>query len=567
MQQSETKPEDCPRVLILGLDGATFDLIRPWAAQGHLPTFQRLMNEGTWGELNVELPPGTVPNWPSFATGKNPGKHGLIWWVKQDRDTGDFTVVSSADLRGQTMWDIAAQHGRQVGVVNVPVTYPPLPVNGFLITGLLTPPTSQNFTYPEELREELIANVGEYRVFPKEMYRQGNEAAYLDDLHRTLETRFQTTRYLLQNKPWDLFAVVFGETDWVMHAYWKYQDPSHPYHDPETAKLYGHAIRSIYEHIDKVLAELMALIDEHTSVIIMSDHGAGPGIAKSMINNWLLDIGLLKIKRTPQSQLKHLLFRLGFTPENAYPWASRLKLLNAKVKRRVDPRRRGKSSPVRRIFLSYNDVDWERTKAYTFGGMGQIHINLKGRNRQGCVEPGTEYEQLCDYIIKRIVEIKLPDSDQSFVKRAYRRDELYHGEHSDKMPDIVLLPSDMRYLDSGMEFFSNRLFSQLDANSGAHRTNGVFMLLGPHAQPGQELPGVSIRDIAPTALYLLGLPIPDDMDGRVVTQALKADFVAARPIRTTSATGEPEREHRDGFASESEERAIRERLASLGYLD
>ncbi|MCP4361668.1 MAG: sulfatase-like hydrolase/transferase [Chloroflexi bacterium] len=565
--QSTEQSKKRPRVLIIGLDGATFDLIRPWVAQGHLPTFKRLMAEGTWGELNVELPPGTVPNWPSFATGKNPGKHGLIWWVKRDPDTGDFAVVSSADLRGQTMWDIAAQHGLQVGVVNVPVTYPPLPVNGFLISGLLTPPTTQNFTYPEDLHEELQANVGQYRVFPQEMYRSGNEAAYLDDLHHTLETRFQATSYLLQNKPWDLFAVVFGATDWVMHAFWKYHDPTHPYHDPEAAKQYGNAIRSIYEHIDKALAELLELVDENTSVIIMSDHGAGPGIAKSMLNNWLLDIGLLKLKQTPKSRIKHLLFRLGFTPENAYPLVSRLGLLNVKVKRRIDPRRKGKTSPVRRVFLSYNDVDWSRTKAYTFGGMGQIHINVKGRNRLGCVEPGVEYDELCDTIIKRVMEIKIPNSDQSFVKRAYRRDELYHGEHNDKMPDIVLLPSDMGYLDSGMEFFSNHLFSQLDANSGAHRTNGVFMLLGPHAQPAQELEGVSIRDIAPTVLHLLSLPVPDNMDGRVATQALKAEFLAERPIQIVAAADEPEQDQRTGFASDNEEELIRKRLASLGYLD
>jgi predicted AlkP superfamily phosphohydrolase/phosphomutase len=256
-------------------------------------------------------------------------------------------------------------------------------VNGFLIAGLLTPPGARTFTYPEGLGSELEANVGEHRVFPKEMYRKGNEAAYLEDLHRTLEARYQAVRYLLQNKPWDLFVVVFGVTDWVMHAYWKYHDPDHPRHKPSEGHLYGHAIRSICEHVDRVLTGLLELVGDHTSVVLMSDHGAGPGVAKSMINNWLLTIGLLQIKRTPVSRLKYLLFRLGFTPENLYPWAARKRLLNARAKRSLDPRRRGRKSPLRRIFLSYNDVDWSRTRAFTFGGMGQIHINLKGRNRQG----------------------------------------------------------------------------------------------------------------------------------------------------------------------------------------
>ena len=564
--QSATKLETRPRVLIIGLDGATFDLIRPWVAGGRLPTFQRLMKESAWGKLKVELPPGTVPNWPSFATGKNPGKHGLIWWVKRDPDTNDFSVISSADLRGQTLWDIAAQHGLRVGMVNVPVTYPPHPVNGFLISGLLTPPTATNFTYPEDLRAELEANVGEYRVFPKELYKKGNEAAYLEDLHRTLEGRLQATRYLLQNKPWDLFAVVFGATDWAMHAFWKYHDPEHPRHNPAEAELYSHAIQSIYEHVDQVLASLLDLADENTSVIIMSDHGAGPGVAKAQINNWLLKIGLLKLKRSPISRFKHLMFRLGFTQENVYPWAARLGLLNVKVKRTLDPRRKGKKSLLRRIFLSYNDVDWSRTKAFTVGGMGQIYINVKGRNRLGCVAPGAEYDRVCDTIAKQIKEIIIPRTGQPFVQRVYHRDELYRGEHSDTMPDLVLLPSDMRYLDSGVEFASNQMFSELDVNSGAHRTNGVFMLWGPYARSGRELQGISIRDIAPTALHLLGLPVPDDIDGRVAVQALSEEYMARHPVQIAAAGG-PAGGRQGGDESEADEAQIRERLTSLGYLD
>lgn len=554
------------RVLIIGLDGATFDLIRPWAEEGRLPTLQRLMEEGSWGELNVELPPGTIPNWPSFATGKNPGKHGLIWWVKQKRETFDAEVISSEDLRGQTMWDIAGDNGLQVGIVNMPMAYPPYPVNGFMISGLLTPPTADIYTYPKELRHEIESQLGEYRIFPQTLFRKGNEAAYLEDLHRTLETRYKTTRFLMRNKPWSLFAVVFGATDWAMHAYWKYQDPQHPRHDASEAQKYGHAIRSIYEHIDEVVKGLLDEIDENTHVIIMSDHGAGPAVAKSMLNNWLLNIGLLKIKRAPISQIKYLLFRMGFTPEKIYPWVSKFKLLNVRLKRTLDPRRKGRQSLLRRIFLSFNDVDWTRTKAYTLGGMGQIHINLRGRNKFGCVSPGKEYEELCEYIIQRLQEIRLPGNGQPFVKQVYRRDELYHGMFIEDMPDLLVMPSDMRYLDSGIEFFTNRMFSELDVNSGAHRTNGVFILWGPHAKKGIKIKGVSIRDIAPTTLYLLGLAIPEDMDGKVVVQSLSDEYVAKFPIKFTQVDEELS-SSRGGFASKEDEELIKQRLASLGYLD
>ncbi|MEW5986334.1 MAG: alkaline phosphatase family protein [Chloroflexota bacterium] len=556
-----------PRVLIIGLDGATFDLIKPWAAEGRLPTLQRLMQEGAWGTLKVELPPGTVPNWPSFATGKNPGKHGIIWWLKRDPQTADFSIISSADLRGQTLWDIASDYGLPVGVVNFPLGYPPHPINGFMISGLLTPQTATDFTYPAALREELEANIGPYRIFPQVLNSRGNEAAYLEELHCTLDGRLQATRYLMQHKPWNLFFVLFGATDWVMHAFWKYHDPSHPYHDPAAAQRLGHAIRSIYEHADQAVGELLKLVDDHTTVILMSDHGSGPAVGRSMLNTWLLNSGLLQIKRNPVSQLKLLTFRLGFTPAALLPWAVRLKLLNTKVKRKLDPSRTGKKNPLRRIFLSYNDVDWPRTKAFTMGGMGQIFINVQGNHANGCVAPGREYEELCQFIVEKVKEIKLPGSDQPYVQHAYRRHELYWGEHADVMPDILLYPTDMAYLDSGVDFFSNRLFFSTGFISGGHRTNGIFFLRGPSVRPGLELRDVTIRDLAPTALHLLGLPVPEDMDGRVVSEALNEQFVKSHPIQRVMVSGNGQQRNGQGYATTADEAQIRARLASLGYLN
>jgi predicted AlkP superfamily phosphohydrolase/phosphomutase len=430
---------------------------------------------------------------------------------------------------------------------------------------LLTPPNAVYFTYPPDLLREIKEAVGDYRVFPKEHHRKGNEQNYLDDILRTMDIRQRAVQYLLKNKPWDLFCVVFGGTDWAMHAYWKYHDQNHPFHDPEEAKLFGNALRSVYQKADEVLEALLETVDESTHVFVMSDHGAGPGVGKSLINNWLLNIGLLKIKRSPISQLKYLLWRSGFTVENIFPLVFRLGLM--KFKRKIDPRRTGSKNIVRRIFLSYNDIDWSRTKAFTVGGMGQIHINLKGRHPLGCVEPGEEYENLCGYISERIKEITLPDSDQPFVKRVYRRDELFHGEHLKFMPDLILMPTDMRYLDSGIEFASNNLFLKVDAVSGAHRTNGVFIFRSPDGLNKDNLKGISIRDIAPTVLYLLGIPIPDDMDGRVITEIIAEEYLSEHPIQSMQTSEKDSIKREIGYESAIDEEMVRQRLADLGYLD
>jgi predicted AlkP superfamily phosphohydrolase/phosphomutase len=381
------------------------DLIRPYVEQGYLSTLARLLQEGASGELEVELPPGTVPNWPTFATGKNPGKHGLIWWLQRDSDTGALRVIDSTPLAGQTLWDLASDAGLRVGVVNVPATFPPRPVRGVLISGLLTPPASAEFTYPGTLRSELEARVGTYRVFPQQPNVKGNEAAYLQDLHDTLERRAAAVRYLLQRDPWELFVVVLSATDWVQHAFWKYQDPSHPRYDAMAGEAFSEAILSIYQHCDRVIASLLELIDEDTTVILMSDHGAGPAVGKAMINNWLLDMGLLRLRRQAITQFKYLLFRLGFTMENVYPWAARLGLM--RYKRQLDPRKSGGKGLLRRIFLSYEDVDWRKSHAYTFGGMGQVYINSQSRGALGCVEEA-DYEDVRNTLITRLSQVKLP---------------------------------------------------------------------------------------------------------------------------------------------------------------
>jgi len=136
------------RVFVVGLDGATFDLIRPWAAAGHLPSLARLMQEGVHGELMSTLPPVTSPAWPSFMTGMNPGKHGVFDFIR--RRPGGFDMVNASHIAAKTLWQLLSEAGRRVGVIAVPVTYPPCPVNGFMISDILSPRHAE-IAYPPGL--------------------------------------------------------------------------------------------------------------------------------------------------------------------------------------------------------------------------------------------------------------------------------------------------------------------------------------------------------------------------------------------------------------------------------
>ncbi|MBW2173068.1 MAG: alkaline phosphatase family protein, partial [Deltaproteobacteria bacterium] len=265
------------RVYVLGLDGATFDLIAPWVSRGELPNMKRLMDEGSHGSLMSALPAHSAPSWSSFITGKNPGKHGIF----------DF------------IWAIASRYDKKVAVVNVPMTFPPEKVNGIMISGMDAPGIDSNFTYPTALSGEIKRIIGDYSLEAGlwSYINKGEINLAIEKQHETIDKRFEVTKYLMNNYPWDLFVSVFTATDRVQHAFWKYMDPGHPLYRPEEAKKYGDAILNVYRKMDHIVGYLLDHLSEDTVLFIMSDHGAGLCSNKTLyLNNWLCKEGLLEYK-------------------------------------------------------------------------------------------------------------------------------------------------------------------------------------------------------------------------------------------------------------------------------
>ena len=198
------------RVLIIGLDGGTFDLIQPWARQGYLPNLRRLLEEGTSTELLSTFPPVTSPAWPSFMTGMNPGKHSVFDFIRA-RSTG-YDMVNSTSIQQPTLWDHLSAAGFRVGVMNVPVTYPPRPINGFIITGLLSP-NQGNICYPPDLIRRYEPSLGRYWVTPEVQYKRSDPEPFLAELRAITETHGRYAQALLEGEAWDVLMVVFGATD------------------------------------------------------------------------------------------------------------------------------------------------------------------------------------------------------------------------------------------------------------------------------------------------------------------------------------------------------------------
>jgi predicted AlkP superfamily phosphohydrolase/phosphomutase len=553
------------RVLVIGLDGATFDLIKPWAQEGHLPTLSRLLREGAHGALRSTIPPMTAPAWTSFATGTNPGKHRLYDWITRQPESYRFSPVTALNATAPTIYTLLSQAGRRVCALNVPMTYPPLPVNGLMVSGLPAPSTQTTITYPPALYHDIVQTVGDYLLYPDpgQAYSEAGVDAFLERLYYGTEIRIRTFDYLRGREAWDFAMLVFNGTDTISHAMWKYMDREHPLHDPSRYDKYGLAIHDYYQTIDKYLGTVVDTLEEDTTLLLMSDHGFGPFHKFIHVNNWLIQEGLMQVRPGLLPALKQSLFRLGFAPMNVYNLLMQLGL--GALKREVV---RGQGQGLlKALFLSFEDVDWRRTVAYSLGNVGQIYVNLAGREPLGCVKPGAPYEKVRDKIIARLMELRDPQTGEKVIEAVYRREEIYSGDEVEHAPDIVFLPRRLEYFGFGeYEFGSHKIIETMKRGiSGTHRMDGIFMAYGAAVQPGLVLEGLQIVDLAPTILHLLGVPIPNQIDGRVLHEIFVDGFEPAQAVPGhapwRSQSGES-----DAGLTKDEEQIVSERLRNLGYV-
>ncbi|MGD9002023.1 MAG: alkaline phosphatase family protein, partial [Anaerolineae bacterium] len=450
--------------------------------------------------------------------------------------------------------------GGNAGVVSLPMTYPPEPVNGFVLCSFLTPSADSLYTYPESLKAELLEAVGPFPLHMSEQGRGTDPVQFVRAVKEMEIERARSVSYLLQNKPWDLFIYVFETTDNLQHEVWHLLDKTHPRHDPRVAARVMPDILDYYETVDRLLGEMIQQVPDDALTVVLSDHGFGPFHKFFHINNWLVELGLLKFKRSPLSLLKRLAFEMGVTPINALKWVIRLRLSGM---RKNVKRGRGRGM-LKRLFLSFADVDWSRTKAFSVGNFGQVYLNLNSQRPRGSVSQD-EYENLRDYIAKQALALRDPTDGSPIVRRVYRREEVFQGDHMEHLPDLVLHTDRARYVSFGhADFGSNKTLEPSIGQTGHHHMVGVLAMKGPGIRRGLTLDGASILDVAPTILHYLGLDVPDYMDGQVLTRAFQEDFNSANPI--SSAAGTLGRASDDGVYTSDEEEAVIAKLRDMGYV-
>lgn len=516
-----------PKVFVIGLDGATFDLIEPWVKEGKLPNLAKIMKEGVHGELESTIPPITQVACSSFMTGMNPGKHGIFRFVEGRYQSHRLRPVNRSSLRARPFWSILSESGKRVGLINVPITYPPEEINGFIVSGLDIPEGEGSLTYPPGLYQEITNKVGKYTIdIDRREISLGGEQ-FIQGLLDMVQGRLETALYLKKNYEWDLFAVVFAASDWAQHYFWKNIDPDHSEYAPN-----NNAVLRIYQKLDEAIEKLIRDLDEETVLIILSDHGAGPLYKGVSLNGWLKKHHYLSHKRLSYKEKLARMSILAAFGLKSKVWGFLPEKVRAVLKREI---RRVRGKVPLRNFLS--NIDWNNTQAFS-DGVTTIEINVEGRDPNGIVKPGEEYENLRNQIIDQLTQLTDPETNKRVVDRAYKGEELYHGEHVKEAPDLVIMwregyrgsVEDIERPELGMKKGKNSLFETPHRRSGTHKLNGTLFLKGKGIKKNVEIEGARIIDLAPTILYLMNHLVPADMDGRVLKEAFENGYLASNKI-------------------------------------
>ncbi len=562
--------EQTKRVMVIGLDGSTWDVLDRWIVDGTLPNLARLRNEGSWGILRSTIPPITAAAWSTFMTGKRPSKHGVYHFINLfgsadgngNGNGGSSELVSARSIKSPALWDILGHHKRQVVLINIPLTYPPRPVNGVMVTGLLTPRNAPVFTYPAKLSKEIT----DYKI---DLDRFVDKTPFVDvidgeivvptldlvdEFRDMLEMRARVTFSLMDSQPWDFFMVVFMGTDRMGHYLWEYQS-GRGCGSPEAQDL-CRAVREYYIRLDEIVGELVRKAGDDVTTVVMSDHGMGPKHTKRVhLNNWLLQHGWLTACKPAKKM------------SNPDGWLTRLGLPRDRIGRVI--RRLPGVANTRLVkqaaAAAALEVDMAHSQAVAIPIFNHIFgIRIKAE--------GEAMERLRTEITHALRALTDPHTGRKLVEHVYRGEEYYDGPLAQNVPELLVMMDP----DYGGSYRLGRYSSivtelQVHTHRGNHRMEGIFAVRGPEiARQAKPLPNLDIEDVAPTVLHLMGLPVPDDMDGRVLTEILAPES-RMQPVRKAPANGFWTNDGAEGFQeavmSEEDEAEIRERLQALGYIE
>ena len=553
------------KTIIIGIDGGTWDVMLPLIKKGKLPNIARLMETGVWGNLHSTYPPITVPAWVSCVTGVNPGKIGLFHFLNDIHDDYKGKVPNPENIKIKRIWDILTEYHKKVILITIPFTNPPPVVNGVVLSSARLGMPQVIDTYPKYLLSELMKfldiTVESFRkefAFKTEMRQQLSREEYLEKISKIslkfIQRIYQTVLYLIQHYDWDFLMVVFSSTDLLQHHFWAYQDINHPFYERHLAQKFGNVIEKAYLLIDKTIGAIKENCSKDMNIFVVSDHGFGPLHKQFFVNNWLIKERWLSLKRNAYNfsliEFSKILSKLNLDFFKKCVPSAFLKIKLPILKKKTWP----------------ENINWDKTMAY--GAGAGININLKGREPEGIVASKKEYDDIVDEIKRKLFQVKDPETGENIIDKVFRQEEIYKGPYTKNAPDLLFFFKSSEYLPKyevkGKDFI--QVLDKGDLLNGHHWScfNGIFILNTPYIKPGIQVNNAHIMDITPTTLYLMGLPVAEEMDGRVWIEVVKPEFQKKYPLRKVKYNHYKEK--REIKFGKEEEEEIKRQLQDLGYL-
>jgi len=530
------------RVVFIVLDGASFDVFFSLAQKNILPNFRMLMNKGCFNLLQSTMPPFSPVAMPSLFSGKNPGKHGMFGFGRIEKSI--LKPYLSTSMPKNSLWDIVGSTNEKVILLNVPWTFPPFKVNGIMISG---PPIPGNRakSYPPDFISILESRIGQYLpdLNLKSINYDGyDEKSFLDEAFFVTRKRAEAIYYLMENFEWTLFLAVFTSLDRVQHAFFGYFEEESPFFNVEKKE----CLIDYFKEIDSIIGTVVSLLNEHDYLVIASDHGFAHVHTYVGINNLLVQGGFAKQRSNFQF----------FTLEKV---ANYFKKMGVKDLTRIIPRKIFGSAQK----VVPRDLDFAKTKAF---GVPPEYVSINKNLTKDVAEYGSVKSALINYFYS----IKDELNGEKIVEKVFDTHEIYHGDYLSDAPDLVIA------FKRGYEprLWRERTIEQVKPiknrtvktgnHAGLWAQRGILIFLGKDIKEGYGTEA-SIVDVAPTIMHILGVPIPKDVDGRVLQEVFKpeSEFLQ-EPVTYRTFLSEPKKAEQQ--ISRKEEAEILEKLRRLGYI-
>lgn len=498
------------KVVVIGIDGASWNII--FSLIDELPTFQYLLNNGAYGDLQSCIPPVTCPAWKCYSTGKNPGKLGIYWWSAIDFGNKKFTINDSRSFKSKELWDYLSEKNIKVGIINMPTTFPKI-VNGFIVAGFPMRDIDE-YTYPKEFKSELKRDF-DYRINPLHHVQvYGSDS--LEDIENIINNNFEVAKKYLNTV--DFLHVTIFYIDYIMHFFWNDKQ----------------LLLKFYKMIDSKIDELIKSISQDSIIFLMSDHGF-IGIKDAFyINEWLHQEGYLS-KKVFKTKIWHRLF---LNRDNIINITKKIGLLpivlnkidkNLMIKlKNIIPTKTGEFDDE----STEKIIDFDKSLAAALT-QGLIYINRSKLS-------DNEYEKLLEDISKKLEQIIDPNTKERIVDKIFRKNDIYKGKFLGDASDLVILTNEgydmvhSLFVSKTSLWRSDNMKDNENNNMkkwvGTHKIDGMFLAYGKNIKKGVKVDGVKIYDLMPTILQILKCPVPKDIDGRLIKEIFEYQDIISNNV-------------------------------------